>query len=493
MPGRQGAQTAGVALTAPGLADGIGEAKDRFRNLCEKPMTEPLFSSSLLAPMFSTAAMRAVVDDRARVQRMLDVEAALARAEAALGIIPADMAEPIANACQVARFDLAAIAAAAPAAGNVLIPLVKALTAEVKKQDEAASGYVHWGATSQDVIDTAQMLELKAAIDLLIANIDRAITAYLRLADRHRHTATVARTWLQHALPMPFGLKLAGYGAALARARDRLERLRQEALVLQFGGAAGTLAALGTHGIQVAERLGGLLDLAVPDAPWHGHRDRLAEVACALAILTGTCGKIARDVSLLMQTDVAEAFEPAGESRGGSSTMPHKRNPTAAAAALACAGMAPQLAATLLNALAQNEHERATGAWQAEWPTFPALLLVVSGALAAIIDIGEGLEVDGARMHANLDSTHGLVMAEAVAMTLATKIGKQNAHKIVEEAARMALADKRSLHDALSADQRVSAHLTAAELAALFEPMSYQGMSQAFIDRILASSQSPRR
>lgn len=491
--GRQGNKSGRAAPAAAGLADGTGNAKDRFRNHCAKPMTEPLFSSSLLAPMFSTAAMRAVVDDRARVQRMLDVEAALARAEAALGVIPADVAEPIATACEAERFDLAAIAAAAPAAGNILIPLVKALTAEVKKQDERASGYVHWGATSQDVIDTAQMLELKAAIDLLIADIDRAIAAYLSLAERHRHTATVARTWLQHALPMPFGLKLAGYASALARARDRLKRLRHEALVLQFGGGAGTLAALGTHGLQVAERLGGLLDLAVPDAPWHSHRDRLAEVACALAILTGTCGKIARDVSLLMQTDVAEAFEAAGEGRGGSSTMPHKRNPTAAAAALACATLAPQLAGAILAAQAGNEHERATGAWQAEWPTFPALLLVTSGALAAIIDIGEGLEVDGARMRANLDSTHGLVMAEAVAMALAAKIGKQNAHKLVEEAARAALADKKSLHDALAADPRVSAHLTAAELAALFEPLSYQGQSQTFIDRIIAAAQSPRR
>ena len=219
-----------------------------------------------------------------------------------------------------------------------------------------------------------------------IADLDRAIAGFTTLAARHRRTATVARTWMQHAVPMPFGLKLAGYAAALARSRERLQRLRREALVLQFGGAAGTLAALGDRGLEVAERLAALLDLPLPEAPWHSHRDRLAEVASAFAILTGTCGKIARDVSLLMQTEVAEAFEPAAPGRGGSSTMPHKRNPTAAATALAAATIAPNLLATICAAQVQ-EHERALGGWQAEWPTFPALALVTSGALDAIVDI----------------------------------------------------------------------------------------------------------
>ena len=236
---------------------------------------------------------------------------------------------------------------------------------------------------------------------------------------------------MQHALPMPFGLKLAGYAAALARSRERLHRLRGEALVLQFGGAAGTLAALDDRGLEVAERLAALLDLPLPEAPWHSHRDRLAEVASALAILTGTCGKIARDVSLLMQTEVAEAFEPAAPGRGGSSTMPHKRNPTAAAAALAAATIAPNLLATILAAQVQ-EHERALGGWQAEWPTFPALALVTSGALAAIVDIALGLEVDSERMRVNLAQTRGLVMAEAVSFALAAKLGKHEAHRIVE-------------------------------------------------------------
>src|SRR5271167_2616631 len=293
--------------------------------------------SPLLAPMLSSAAMRAICDDRTYLQNMLDFEAALARAEAATGIVPAASAEAIAKACHAGGFDLGALAEAATKSGNLAIPLVKALTSEVARTDNEAARYVHWGATSQYVIDTAAMLSLRAGIDALLSDIDRAVTGFARLAQKHRDTAVVARTWLQHALPMPFGLKLAEYAAALHRSRTRLKRLREEALALQFGGAAGTLAALGDKGWLVAERLAQQLELPLPDAPWHTHRDRIAEAAAVLAIIAGTCGKIARDVQLMMQTDVAEAFEPSGEGRGGSSSMPHKRNPVAAATALAAA------------------------------------------------------------------------------------------------------------------------------------------------------------
>jgi len=345
---------------------------------------------------------------------------------------------------------------------------------------------VHWGATSQDVIDTATVLSLRAAIDALLPDVDRAIAGFAKLATQHRTTAVVARTWLQHALPMPFGLKLAEYAAALHRSRTRLQRLRDEALALQFGGAAGTLAALGDKGWQVAERLAQELKLTLPEAPWHTHRDRIAEAASVFAILAGTCGKIARDVSLMMQTDVAEAFEPSGEGRGGSSTMPHKRNPVAAASALAAATMAPNLAATIFAAQVQ-EHERSAGPWHAEWPTLPTLQLVTSGALAAIVDIAEGLEVDAARMRANLDATHGLIMAEAVTMALAEKIGRSEAHHLVEAASKKAVAGKKDLHEVLTQDPKVTAHLSKDQIAKLFEPMAYQGVSQALIDRLLAS------
>jgi 3-carboxy-cis,cis-muconate cycloisomerase len=442
--------------------------------------------SPLLAPMLSSAAMRAVCDDAAYLQHMLDFEAALARAAAATGVIPARTAAPIAKACKAAAFDLSALAEAATRSGNLAIPLVKALTADVAKTDAEAARYVHWGATSQDVIDTAAMLTLRAAIDALLSDIDRAIAGFARLARQHRHIAVVARTWLQHALPMPFGLKLAEYAAALHRSRTRLQRLRSEALALQFGGAAGTLAALGDKGLLVAERLAQELKLPLPDAPWHTHRDRIAEAASVLAIIAGTCGKIARDIQLMMQTDVAEAFEPSGEGRGGSSTMPHKRNPVAAATALAAATMAPNLAATIFAAQVQD-HERSAGPWHAEWPTLPSLLLVTSGALAAIVDIAEGLEVDAARMRVNLDATGGLIMAEAVTMALAEKIGKSEAHHLVEAASKKAVAEKKGLRDVLTKDPKVVAHLSADKLTKLFEPMAYQGVSQALIDRLLAS------
>jgi 3-carboxy-cis,cis-muconate cycloisomerase len=401
-------------------------------------------------------------------------------------VIPQSAVAPIATACKARAFDLPALAEAAARSGNLAIPLVKALTASVAKVSAGAARYVHWGATSQDVIDTATMLGLRAAIDALLTDLDRAISGFAGLARQHRDTAMVARTWLQHALPMPFGLKLAEYAAALNRSRERLKRLRAAALALQFGGAAGTLAALRDKGLEVASRLAAELELPLPEAPWHTHRDRIAEAASVFAILAGTCGKIARDVSLLMQTDVAEAFEPAGEGRGGSSTMPHKRNPVACAAALAAATMAPNLAATIFAAQVQD-HERSAGPWHAEWPTLPTLQLVTSGALAAIVDIAEGIEVDAARMRLNLDTTHGLIMAEAVTMALAEKIGKSDAHHLIEILSRKAVSEMRHLRDMLSADAAVTAHLGAEEIAKLFEPMAYQGVSQTLIDRLLAS------
>jgi 3-carboxy-cis,cis-muconate cycloisomerase len=455
-------------------------------------MTHPLLPPSLLGPLFSSADMRAVMADTARLQRMLDVEYALARAEAALGVIPKKAAKPIGDCCWAEKFDIAALGEAAVASGNVAIPLVKALTEAVRKRDADSAGYVHWGATSQDIIDTALMLDLRAAIDILLKDLNRAISAFSKMAVRHRKTPSVARTWLQQALPMPFGLKIAGYASALARSRTRLKRVREEALVLQFGGGAGTLAALGKRGFEVSNKLAVELKLPLPDAPWHSHRDRLGDVASAFAILAGTCGKIARDVSLLMQTEIGEVSEPAAAGRGGSSTMPHKRNPVACAAALACAQIAPHLAASILSAEIQ-EHERSAGNWAAEWPTFPALALVTSGALSSVVDIAEGLQVDAERMRDNLDITRGLIMAEAVSMKLAEKIGKAEAHKLVEDASKKAAAGKRELKDILLADKAVTAKMKAAEIEKLFDPKNYIGVAQIFIDRLLAATKAGKK
>ncbi len=449
-------------------------------------MSDPV-APTLLGPLFSSAAMRAIVSDRARVQRLLDFEAALARAEAALGVISAGAAREIADACTADLYDLAALGESAATASNFAIPLIDALAAEVATRNKEAANYVHWGASSQDAIDTALVLELRAAIDALLNDIDRAVRAFTALTGRFRRTMTVTRTLMQQALPQPFGLKLAGYAAALSRSRDRLRRLRKEALVLQFGGAGGTLAALGQHGLMVSERLAALLDLTVPDEPWHSHRDRLAEVASAFAILAGTCGKIARDVALLMQSEVREVFEPAPPGRRGFSTLPHTRNPVAATAALSAATMAPNYAATILAAQVQ-EHERAVGGWQAEWITFPALMLVTSGALAAVVGIAEGLEVDVERMRINLERSGGAVFAEAVCFALAEKIGRSEAYALTRELTQRAEREKCPFQEAVANDERVKRVLQAGEIARLFMPTSYQGAAQTFIDRLAASA-----
>jgi 3-carboxy-cis,cis-muconate cycloisomerase len=449
-------------------------------------MTNPLAPSLLLPPLISSAAMRAILDDRARLQRMLDFEAALTRAEAAVGVVPASAVDPIAAACRAEHYDLAALGEAAAAAGNLASPLVETLTAEVAKIDVAAASCVHWGASGQDVMDTALVLELRLGIDALISDLGRAIEAFTTLAGRQRRTATVARTSLRHALPMPFGLKVAGYAAALGRSRERLKRLRKDALVLQFGGSVGTLAALGDQGLNVTDRLSALLDLPAPEAPWHSYRDRLAEVASAFGILAGTCGKIGRDISLLMQNEVAEIFEPLA-APDGAAAAPRRLGPAAAAAmAVSAAMIAPQLVATIL-ACETQEHEHALWSWQAEWATFPALALVTSGALGAVADLAQGIEVDPDRMRTNLDITQGLIMAEAVTLALAGKISRPEARRLVEEASQNAARDKSRLQDVLLADAHVTAHLPAPVLARLFEPMSHQGTAQTFIDRLVGT------
>jgi 3-carboxy-cis,cis-muconate cycloisomerase len=454
-------------------------------------MTNPLAPSLLLPPLISSAAMRAIMDDRARLQRMLDFEAALARAEAAVGVIPASAVDAIAGACRVEHYDIAALGEAAAATGSLVGPLIDALTAEVAKTDASAASCVHWGASHQDVIDTAMVLELRAGIDALINDLNRAIEAFTTLTGRQRRTASVARVLMRHALPMPFGLKVAGYAAALARSRERLKRLRKDALVLQFGGSVGTLAVLGDQGLNVTDRLTALLDLPAPDAPWHSHRDRLAEIASAFAILAGTCGKIGRDISLLMQTEVAEVFEPPPAPAGGEAPAPsHKLNPSSTAAmAVSAAMIAPQLLATIV-ACEVQEHEGALGGWQAEWATFPSLALVTSGALAAIGDLAQGIDVDPNRMRSNVDITHGLIMAEAITVALAAKISRQEAQKLVEEASQKAVTEKRSLQNVLVEDERVTAHLAGPVIGRLFEPMSHQGIAQTFIDRLVASLKS---
>ncbi|WP_085315426.1 3-carboxy-cis,cis-muconate cycloisomerase [Derxia lacustris] len=441
--------------------------------------------SLLYDPLFTTDRFAELFSDRTTFQRMLDVEAALARAEAAVGVIPAGAAAAIAAHCDAAWFDLDAIGRAAGLAGNVAIPLVKALTAKVKAADAEAARFVHWGATSQDVIDTGLVLQLRAALDLLDADLLRLLDATAQLARAHRATPMMGRTWLQQALPTTFGLKVAGWHDALLRHRERLAELRPRVLVAQFGGAAGTLASLGEQGALVADRLASELGLGVAALPWHGQRDRVVEVAGFAALLTGTLGKLARDWSLLMQTEIGEVFEPAAEGKGGSSTMPHKRNPVGAAVVLHAANRAPALVAGLYAAMVQ-EHERGLGGWHAEWQPLAELLQLAGGALSRCCETVAGLEVDTARMRANIDITRGLVMAEAVMMALGAQLGRLAAHERVEHACKQAVAEGRHLREVLGADDFIAARLTPEQLDALFDPCGYLGSADAFVARALA-------
>ncbi len=441
----------------------------------------------MLDSLFRDAAMQSVFADETGVQRMLDFEAALARAEAQCGIIPAAAAEAIVAGCKTPGYDLKSLALAARDAGNLAIPLVKALTARVTATDKEAARWVHWGATSQDVIDTARVLQLRSAFDLLDGSLTQIIKALAGIAKAERNTVLAGRTWLQHAVPVTFGLKAAGWLDGLLRDRTRLREARPRLLVLQFGGAAGTLASLGTRGLEVAELLGKELKLDVPALPWHAQRDRIAEAGAVTGLIAGTLGKLARDVSLLTQTEVAEAFEPAAEGRGGSSTMPHKRNPVGCSVALAAALRVPGLVATLYSALPQ-EHERGLGNWPAEWETLPEILELTAGSLATMLRVVQGLEVDAARMRTNLSASNGLIFAERVSFRLAEAMGREAAHELVTRASIRVRDEKRSLREVLAEEPAVTKAIPARELDALFDPAQALGVTGAFIDRVLAAA-----
>jgi 3-carboxy-cis,cis-muconate cycloisomerase len=437
---------------------------------------------TLFGPLFGDEEVASHLSDRARLQAMLDVEAALADAEADLGIVPRSCATPIRNAARASLYDANAIAAEAAAAGNIAIPLVQHLTRHVAAADPDAARYVHWGATSQDILDTGLILQLRAAVPPIVGHLLRGERAAARLAREHVATAMAGRTWLQQATPITFGLKAAGWLDALDRQRLTIEAALREASVLQFGGASGTLAALGDRGAAVAARMAEILGLACPDIPWHAHRDRLARLACALGIACGLFGKIGRDLALLAQTEVGESVEAHG---GGSSTMPHKQNPVKASVALAASVRAPGLVATMLAAMPQ-EHERGLGGWQAEWEVLPELVIVAAGAAGAVAAALETLRVNPERMRANLDATRGLALAEAVTMTLASGMGKRHAHERVEAASRRAVAEGLSLTDALAADPEVARHMTRDEIDRRLDPASYLGEARTFVERVLA-------
>jgi 3-carboxy-cis,cis-muconate cycloisomerase len=422
----------------------------------------------------------AEVADRAWLQAMLDVEAALARAQARAGLLPAEHADAIARACTAERFDAGAIGAEAAKTGNPAVPLVKALTEAVEGE---AAGHVHRGATSQDVIDSAAMLVAHRALGPLLDDLDAAASAAAALAAEHRDTVMAGRTLLQQALPVTFGLKAAEWLAGLDDAAARLADIREERLAAQLGGAAGTLASLGDAGPEVLAGFAEELGLAEPVLAWHTNRVRPAELAAALGVACGVVAKVARDVTLLAQTEVGEVREGV-PGRGGSSTLPHKRNPVAAVSAVACAMRAPGLVAELLGAMA-HEHERGAGPWHAEWRPFGALLEATGSACAWLRDCLEHLEVDAERMRANLELTHGALLAERVTTALAPALGRQAAHELVQGAAQEAFASARPLADVLMDTGKVREHLEPEEVGTLLDPARYLGATSDLIDRAL--------
>ncbi|WP_343672103.1 3-carboxy-cis,cis-muconate cycloisomerase [Paraburkholderia heleia] len=439
-----------------------------------------------------TEPMNAVWSPDATLQRMLDVEAALARACAAHGVIPQSAVAAIVEACAADQLDAPALARDAALGGNLAIPLVKQLTARVKAADPEAAKYVHWGATSQDIIDTATVLQLRDALALIERGIDALCATLADLARTHRATPAIGRTWLQQALPITLGLKFAQWLDAMLRHRERLVVLRERSLVLQFGGAAGTLASLRDAAPAVSAVLAQELGLVLPALPWHTQRDRIAEAAAFFGMLIGTLGKIARDISLQMQTEIGELGEPAAAGKGGSSTMPHKRNPVGCAAVLTAATRAPGLVATVFAGMVQ-EHERALGGWQAEWDALPDLARLAGGALAQTQQITAGLEVRPERLAANLDITHGLILGEAVMLALGDRIGRLDAHHLVEHASKSAVQSGRTLYEVLAADPAVTRHLDEARLEALLDPANYVGQAHAFVDAVLAAYEANAR
>ena len=440
----------------------------------------------LVAEYFSQTDMVALFDDTGRLQGMLDFEAALAKAQAQVGLIPQSAVAPIAAACRAELFDVPSLAVIMASAGNTAIPLVKALGRQVAQQSTEAERFVHLGATSQDAMDTGLILQVRAAIALLEVSLRDLAAALAEQAERHALTPMAGRTWLQQATPVTLGMKISGWLAAIGRHFEQLQQLKQRVLCLQFGGASGTLAALGDQAWPVSEALAEVLELALPEQPWHTQRDRLVELGGWLAALIGSLGKLGRDTSLLMQTEVAEVFEPSAPGKGGSSTMPHKRNPVSAAALLGAATRAPGLVATLYAALPQ-EHERSLGLWHAAWKTLPELFCLAAGSLQHAHTVIAGMEVAPQRMADNLELTQGLVLAEAVSITLSQRIGRERAHHLLEHACRQAVAEQCHLRDVLKANAEVSAELSAAEIDHLLNPAHYLGQAQRWVDRTLAA------
>ena len=444
----------------------------------------PVFAShsNIFADMFSSSEMRSLFDDEAMLQLYLDVEVALAQVQGDLGIIPMEAAEAIATHASVEKIDMDRLAQRTLIVGYPILPLIEQLSEWVP---DGLGQWCHYGATTQDIMDTADVLQLRRALDLVEADLDTLIAATGQLARDHVETPMAGRTHLQQALPITFGYKAATWHAMMKRHKARLYELRPRLEVVSFAGAVGTLASLGSDkGLATQKALAKKLNLQLPDITWHSTRDNFCEVTGLLALVSASIGKIGLDIALMMQTEVGEVFEPFMPGRGGSSTMPQKRNPIGSELMIASGKLVREQHSAMLDAMVQD-HERATGQWHVEWQALSSAFVFASGGLKAAIEVLEGLEVKPDTMRQNLDLTNGLIMAEAVMMGLAPKLGRQVAHDEVYDCCRRVNTEGIEFLAALCDNEVISNVAEPDEIAALLDPINYVGAAPEMVRRLL--------
>jgi 3-carboxy-cis,cis-muconate cycloisomerase len=445
--------------------------------------------NTLYENYFYTKEINAFFTDEALIQAMLDFEAALAKAQAHEGLIPTTAAQAIEAQCHAQLIDFKRLRKDVALSGNVCIPLVKQLVSLVKTkniENTEGSKFVHYGATSQDVIDTAAMLQAKKSLQIIDNQLTTLIQQLTQLVIEHRNTVMIGRSFMQHARPITFGFKVATWLDGIGRTKKKIEQLLVENFTLQLGGAVGNLSSMGDKGMAVAAKMANILDLKLPLIPYHTQRDRFVEIASTLGILTGNLGKMAKDTSLLMQTEIGEVNEPSGVGKGGSSTMPHKRNPVSCIAILANAQRLPPLVSAMFSSMVQD-HERATGAWHAEWETLTDIIKLAGGALSQALILTNGLEVNVEKMRQNLENTAGLIYAENISLALAEKIGKTEAHELVEKWCKAANTEGVHLKVFISSKKEIMTHFTPAQLDDLFNPNHSIGLSNLLINNILTT------
>ncbi len=446
-------------------------------------MPSTIIDSAIFGDIFSTPAMRRIWSDENRTAKYLQIESALAKVQGELGLIPAEAAAEIIRVCSIDQSDMVKLKAQTERIGYPVLGVVSQINALCR---DKLGEFCHWGATTQDITDTATVLQIREALDLVDAELCAISAAMAALARTHRDTPMIGRSNLQQAIPVTFGYKVAGLLSAIERHRQRLVQLKPRVLVGEFAGAAGTLASLQTGAMATQAGLCAELGLGQPLIAWHTIRDNIAEVGAFLGLVGGTLGKLSMDVKLMMQTEVGEVFEPFHHGRGSSSTMPQKRNPIASCYIHAAISVVRQHSAALMDAMVAD-HERSTGPWEIEWIVLPEAFCLMAGALKQSRAIVEGLEVDEAAMRRNIDTTGGLVMSEAVMMGLGPYIGREYAHDLVYDLCRDAVKQRRPLLDLLCENAEISQHLDRAALAALCDPVNYLGQSGVMVDRVLAS------